>query len=77
MIETPDRPNEDNGKAQVDLSRSASLDGWLLAVAVHVDGEQLWLMREDGAGRPGCACAECAPHDQLGAWVADRKDAAR
>lgn len=67
MTETPDRPTEDP-RPQVDLARSADLGDYLAAVAVHRDGhETLWLMRNDDAGTLGCACANCAPFEQLDA----------
>lgn len=60
MIGTPDRPT-------VDVSRMADLGQYRAAVVIYPDGqEMLWLLAATDDGQPGCQCAKCAPHEQLG-----------
>lgn len=53
--------------AEIDPARSVRLgDHWHAAVCVNPDGEEsLWLLAPHPGNRHGCACAHCAPHDQL------------
>lgn len=54
---------------EIDPARTIDLgNGWSACVAVAPDGtEGCWLVSPDPRRRPGCACAECAPHDQISA----------
>ena len=58
--------------AAVDLNRLAHLGGdWYAAVCVDPDGEEsLWLVAPTPGDVHGCACADCAPHDQGGRFTA-------
>ena len=68
--------SDETKTARVDASRTADLTGrWAAAVCVTKDGEEsLWLLSPDNDAAMGCACSTCAPHDQLGPYVA-RKSA--
>jgi hypothetical protein len=64
---------EDADSTEVDLNRSASLESleWRAAVCITAEGEEsLWLLWPDPQGEDGCCCAECAPHEQLGPYIA-------
>lgn len=53
--------------AQQDPARTINLPGtpWRATVAIGPDGtETLWLVSPDSGQEPGCACAQCAPHEQ-------------
>ena len=64
----------DTYSARIDPERSVCLDqeglpGFRAVTAVDADGnETLWLYRSGTAEQAlsGCACPECAPHDQEG-----------
>lgn len=48
------------------LVGSTDLDhGWRLALVQHPGAPWMWLLSPTD-GEVGCACRECAPHEQLG-----------
>jgi hypothetical protein len=52
--------------AEVERSVDLLLDRWSVAECITADGEtSYWLMNPHPHGPPGCACAQCAPHDWL------------
>ena len=68
-----DRHHHDHDVRSI-VSMIVRLDGdTLLAECVQADGTSWpWLIRADGQ-QPGCCCAVCAPHEQLGApWPSPR-----
>lgn len=57
----------DNNEAHPDPARTIPLPGteWRATVAVGPDGtETLWLVSPDPGQPAGCACPNCAPHEQ-------------
>lgn len=57
-----------SNRATIDTTRSAHVGDAMLATVINADGsEALWFMgpAEWDAQRYGCACANCAPHEQL------------
>lgn len=62
MIATPNPRDHD---PIVDPLATTNLNGAIVITAYTNDGqEQLWVVG-DNHGTHGCACATCAPHDQI------------
>lgn len=60
--------SEPDRMAQQDPARAINLPGsaWRATVAIGPDGtESLWLVSPTPDRLAGCACAACAPHEQL------------
>ncbi len=59
----------------IDWSRSAVLDTHSAVVSVNEDGSTaLWLISRTPSRDYGCACPQCAPHEQPVRLPADMRD---
>jgi hypothetical protein len=57
---------DDSDTSTVDPARLVQVGRWRAAVCITADGtESFWLLSPTANAEHGCACPECAPHDQL------------
>ena len=58
-------------RAAVDVARTVALgEAWAVAVCIDPRGQETyWLLSPDQDAEAGCACHQCAPHEQETAYV--------